>query len=93
MAHACVQLPRCHTAQRSQVARSLVDAMTAGSSSADPNYMACVALATDSPEIVKMFQREFGDALVHVDGPIVHIDRRSVGALRSLFSVVVASES
>ena len=63
--------------------------MTAASSSSDPNYMACVALATDSPDIVKLFQREFGDALVHVDGPVVHIDRRSVATLRSLFSVVL----
>jgi hypothetical protein len=59
-----------------QVTRALVDSMTAGSSSADTNYMACVALASDSPDILQLFQSEFGDRLIHVDGPVVHIDRR-----------------
>jgi hypothetical protein len=54
--------------------------MAAGASSEDPNYTVCVALASDSLEVVKLFQREFGDALVHVDGPVVHIDRRLVAA-------------
>lgn len=59
-----------------QVARVLVDAMTAGSASSDSDYVACVALASDSPDILHLFQREFGDRLIHVEGPVVHIDRR-----------------
>jgi hypothetical protein len=60
----------------SQVSRALVDAMAAGAASTDADYVVCVALASDSPDIVQLFQREFGDKLIHVDGPVVHIDRR-----------------
>jgi hypothetical protein len=59
-----------------QVARALVDAMTAGAASADADYVVCVALASDSPDILLQFQREFGANLIHVTGPVVHIDRR-----------------
>jgi hypothetical protein len=45
-------------------------------SSADADYVACVALASDSPDVLRIFQREFGDKLIHVEGPVVHIDRR-----------------
>ncbi len=58
----------------SQVAHSLITSMTA--SSADADYVACVALASDSPDVLRIFQREFGDKLIHVEGPVVHIDRR-----------------
>jgi hypothetical protein len=50
--------------------------MAAGTSSGDSNYIACVALATDSAEIVALFRREFGDNLIYIEGPVVHIDRR-----------------
>jgi hypothetical protein len=50
--------------------------MAAGASHADSNYIVCVALASDSPEVVRLFQREFGDKLIHIEGPVVHIDRR-----------------
>ncbi len=59
-----------------QVARALVDALAAGAASADADYVVCVALATDSPDILQQFQREFGANLIHVAGPVVHIDRR-----------------
>jgi hypothetical protein len=45
------------------------------SAASDAEHVACVALATDSLEVVQVFQREFGDKLIHVDGPVVHIDR------------------
>jgi hypothetical protein len=69
-----------HKSPLSQVSRALVDAMAAGAASADADYVVCVALASDSPDIVQLFQREFGDRLIHVDGPVVHIDRRWVKA-------------
>ena len=50
--------------------------MAAGAASTDADDVVCVALASDSPDIVQLFQREFGDKLIHVDGPVVHIDRR-----------------
>ena len=50
--------------------------MTAGAASPDADYVVCVALASDSPDILLQFQREFGANLIHVSGPVVHIDRR-----------------
>ena len=59
-----------------QTAHSLITSMTAAASSSDADYVACVALASDSPDVLRLFQREFGDKLIHVEGPVVHIDRR-----------------
>ena len=50
--------------------------MTAGAAASDTDYVVCVALASDSPDILLQFQREFGANLIHVSGPVVHIDRR-----------------
>ena len=50
--------------------------MTAGAASPEADYVVCVALASDSPDILLQFQREFGANLIHVSGPVVHIDRR-----------------
>jgi hypothetical protein len=74
--HITTSMPSSRSTTRYlQVARALVDAMTAGAASSDTEHVVCVALASDSQEIVMLFQREFGDKLIHVDGPVVHIDR------------------